>query len=189
MRNAWGGNTLKMKRCACEASELRFPRSQHARCVRTQAVSQVRYYETEIIQLPYKLPSRLSQSQLDWLGRARFELSLRTRATRAWQSPIRNPQSAIKRRRQPVASRRQSQARHFSVSSRWAVAFGDVRLQTDARQNARPADAGIVHERATDCAIARQGTQLLRPAIWLQAIRQIRAGNQRDAACDWQRGG
>ena len=49
------------------------------------------------------------------------------------------------RRGPPAAFRPQGQADHLPVHGRRAVAPGDVRLQADAGQDARPADARVVH--------------------------------------------
>ncbi len=89
----------------------------------------------------------------------------------------------------PLHLSRQGQARHLSVPGGRAFAPGDLRLQAEARRDERQAHARIDDQGPADRAAPGQAAHLLRPAVRLQEIRQIRPGDLRAVSAHRQRGG
>ena len=74
----------------------------------------------------------------------------------------------VARSGKPAASPSESQARHLSLSGGRTIAPGDARLQAKARQNARPADARVLHQGPAAGPAAGRETDLLRTAVRVQ---------------------
>ena len=93
----------------------------------------------------------------------------------------------VARRHQPAAPRREGQAGHLPLPGRRPVASRDVRLQAEARGDERRADARVVHQGTAARAAAAAEADVLRAAVRVQEVRQVRPGDGRDLPAHRQR--
>ena len=87
----------------------------------------------------------------------------------------------------PAAHPAEGQARHLALHGRRAVAPGDVRLQAEARRDARQADARVVHQGPADRPAPGAEAELLRAAARVQEVRQVGPGDLRALPAHRQR--
>jgi hypothetical protein len=97
----------------------------------------------------------------------------------AFAARLRPHANPLAGRGQSARFRSQSQARHLPLSSRRTLASGNLRLQAEASGNGREAHARKLHEGPADRATSRQRTQMLRAAVRVQNVRQIRPADLR----------
>ena len=74
---------------------------------------------------------------------------------------------------QPASRRPEGQADHLPVHGRRAVAPGDARLQADPGEDARAADARVVHQGDADRAAPGAEADLLRPPAQVRPLRPV----------------
>ena len=120
-----------------------------------------------------------------------WSASARWRCSRCWIRgscrPPRRPPAAVARRHQSLAPRREGQAGHLPLSGRRPVASRDVRLQAEAGGDERPADARVDHQGTAARATAAAEADVLRAAVRVQEVRQVRPGDGRDLPAHRQR--